>query len=221
MSKGRVFLLMVFVITLGWAQNSMAQASGTRATLKWTAPGDDGMAGRAFLYDVRFSRQPITESNFFSATRAIIFWPLHGGTHERITIGGMTAGESYYFAIKTMDESGNWSAISNVAFRRASQVGVESAATAEFSEPWPNPARSGSVRFRLATPPGDRVVIQAFDVAGRRVREFAPPVARRGEPSELVWDLMDDDGHPLVAGVYLVRAQIGETVTLRRVRIVR
>lgn len=37
-------------------------------TLKWTAPGDDGNTGTATTYDIRYSKNPITEANWGDAT---------------------------------------------------------------------------------------------------------------------------------------------------------
>jgi len=83
--------------------------------LKWTATGDDGIVGTASEYDLRFSLSPITQSNFFDATRAAGL-PIPGlsGTAEQFTLEGLTIGATYYLAIRVRDESHNWSAISNV-----------------------------------------------------------------------------------------------------------
>ncbi|MEW5923352.1 MAG: leucine-rich repeat domain-containing protein [Candidatus Zixiibacteriota bacterium] len=84
------------------------------ATLEWTAPGDDGNTGVAYQYDFRASQATITAANFDSAYRVdSINAPLPAGMIQSFKVETLTPGESYYFAIKTRDEAGNWSGISN------------------------------------------------------------------------------------------------------------
>lgn len=87
----------------------------TSVTLQWTAPGDDGSTGTASQYDVRVSTALITEGNFASATRVNNApAPLAAGTTQSMDVTGLTPSTTYWFAIKTADESGNWSSISNL-----------------------------------------------------------------------------------------------------------
>lgn len=84
--------------------------------LSWTATGDDGLTGTASYYQVRYSTSPITEANFYDATRAGTEpdpGPL--GTAEEMEVRGLDFDTSYYFAVKVYDEWGNGSALSNVA----------------------------------------------------------------------------------------------------------
>lgn len=82
--------------------------------LQWTAPGDDGTTGTAFAYDLRYSTTEIDESNWAAATVQGTSSPQPAGTNEVLTIYGLENSTLYYFAIKSVDESGNWSALSNV-----------------------------------------------------------------------------------------------------------
>jgi len=86
------------------------------AALLWTAPGDDGMRGNATSYDIRYSTSQITEANFSSTFQppTSIPTPLAPGSEESFVITGLQSGETYYFALKTLDEVPNQSAISNV-----------------------------------------------------------------------------------------------------------
>lgn len=83
--------------------------------LYWSAPGDDGLLGRADQYDIRYSTSLIDAGNFASAT-AVTGEPVPGdpGHRQGYEVLGLTPGTSYWFAIKTADEAPNWSAISNV-----------------------------------------------------------------------------------------------------------
>ena len=83
--------------------------------LSWTAPGDDGATGTATTYDVRYSTSTITAGNWGSASPASGEpSPQVAGSGEAFTVTGLSAGTTYFFAIKTSDEVPNESAISNV-----------------------------------------------------------------------------------------------------------
>jgi len=95
--------------------------------LTWTAPGDDGNTGQTSTYDIRYvpyANGPIdTEAEWNGAT------PVEGeptpgsaGTSERFTVGELTPGASYYFALKTADEVPNWSGLSNSPWAEAGEV---------------------------------------------------------------------------------------------------
>ena len=85
-------------------------------TLTWEAPGDDGSAGTATEYDVRYSKATITEGNWPSATKATGEpTPRIGGSAEMFTVTGLQASTKHYFAVKTADEVPNWSELSNPA----------------------------------------------------------------------------------------------------------
>jgi phosphodiesterase/alkaline phosphatase D-like protein len=87
----------------------------TTATIAWTAVGDDSLTGTATSYDVRWSTSPITAANFASATAATGEpAPAAPGTAQSFVVTGLSRQVTYFFAAKVADESGNWSAMSNV-----------------------------------------------------------------------------------------------------------
>lgn len=90
-------------------------STANSATLTWTAPGDDAAAGQASQYDIRYDTQPITEGNF-ALSRQVASPPLPrlAGQPESVTVSGLSANTTYYFALKSADEVPNWSAISNM-----------------------------------------------------------------------------------------------------------
>ncbi len=93
-----------------------AATTVTSLSVSWTAPGDDGSAGTAFLYDVRYATTPIVaENDFDSATEATGEpQPQPAGSPETFTITGLAGGTTYYVALKSIDEAANSSAVSNV-----------------------------------------------------------------------------------------------------------
>ena len=197
------------------------QTQGISVALIWTSPGDDGMAGTAAAYDIRYWTQPITESNFAEAWRCLDApRPAVGGSLQFCIIRELKPESDYYFAIRTVDGRGNWSAISNVAVHSATlTTAVPEPARLSFAGPVPNPAR-GSTFFAYTLPEASFLSVVVFDVTGRLVRTLAGE-SRPAGAGDLVWDLADDTGRPLRAGLYLVRARIGERTFLRRVAVVR
>jgi hypothetical protein len=194
------------------------EASAASLTLTWTAPGDDSTLGSATMYDLRYSTSPISDANFSQATRVTTTPPpAPAGTKQSVLISGLTTGVTYYFVIKSADERGNWSKLSNNAVRTlvTGTVGVGDGITLRFSAPFPNPCRDRA-SFSFGVPQAANVSVEAFDVTGRRVRTLASGNHEPGEGT-MVWDLRDDEGRALGTGVYLVRARIGDQSFVRRV----
>jgi len=104
-----VFLVLAIAPALALAQTTDS------VVVSWSAPGDDGAIGTATSYDLRVSEAPITAANF---SQALVVpgmpAPLVSGTAQSVTVYGLTRSRNYYFAIRTADNKGNWSALSNV-----------------------------------------------------------------------------------------------------------
>jgi hypothetical protein len=75
--------------------------STTTVVLGWTAPGNDGNFGRAASYDIRYSTYNITDANWSFTTQVTGEpSPSIAGTVEVFTISNLTAGTTYYFALR-------------------------------------------------------------------------------------------------------------------------
>lgn len=97
------------------ANLALSNPTASSITLSWTAPGDDGNTGTATSYDIRYSTSLITAANWASATQvAGEPTPQIAGSNQSMTVTGLSAATTYYFAIKTSDEVPNISSISNV-----------------------------------------------------------------------------------------------------------
>jgi hypothetical protein len=83
--------------------------------------------------------------------------------------------------------------------------------------PRPNPARDGTVlRFELPVP--GRVVIQVFDLAGRRVRGLLDERVQAAGAFSIPWDGRDEASRRCAPGIYHLRIQAGlETFAQRLV----
>jgi hypothetical protein len=94
---------------------ALALISDHTIVLRWTATGDDGTTGQASAYDLRWSNQPITASNFAAATPVGIQpVPAVAGTPQSYVLTDLVLSTSYYFALRVVDTSGNWSDLGNV-----------------------------------------------------------------------------------------------------------
>jgi methionine-rich copper-binding protein CopC len=94
-----------------------------------------------------------------------------------------------------------------VAPRSIAFAGVEEALPGLEMHAKPNPfSQSLEIAFTLAR--GGAVRVEAFDVAGRRVRTLQREHLAAG-PHRVVWDGRDDAGHP-VTGVVFVRVTSAE-----------
>lgn len=95
---------------------SHAQGAGADSVLlTWTAVGDDSLTGTASAYDLRMGTSPISDAGWSSATQLSgVTAPRPSGSLESFMVRGLTRGTPYWFALKTRDDAGNWSRISNV-----------------------------------------------------------------------------------------------------------
>jgi hypothetical protein len=155
-----VILAAITILSSAWVVSSRADS----VTLAWTAPGEDSLYGRASRYDLRYSAQMITPQNFLQATAAPAM-PSPGppGTAQSYVLDGLSPGVVCYLAIKTADQAGNWSAMSNVIARMpqgaiqapaaSALVSPEDGATAVTTGPtlaWQASGGATSYRLQLA-----------------------------------------------------------------------
>ena len=99
------------------AVSSLAVSASTTSTitLTWTATGNNGTTGTATGYDIRYSTSTINDGNWATATQATGEpAPSASGSSETMTVSGLSASQSYYFALKASDAALNESALSNV-----------------------------------------------------------------------------------------------------------
>jgi Tol biopolymer transport system component len=90
--------------------------SETPVTLEWTAPGDDGNKGTAALYSIKYSTESMVIFEWAFASQVFNEpSPKPAGTKEEFVVSGLSSDSNYYFAIKSQDDAGNWSPISNIA----------------------------------------------------------------------------------------------------------
>lgn len=93
---------------------AVSEVTRSSVTLVWTAPGEDEDVGTASEYDIRYSTTGITLASWASATHAADPpSPSPPGTPQAFQIGDLQAATTYDFALKTIDDAANISALSN------------------------------------------------------------------------------------------------------------
>jgi hypothetical protein len=101
------------------ADLGVANLTSCSVELKWTASGDDGMAGRAAGYSIRYSTVEITEDSWVGAIQCEGEpSPAVAGARDSMCVRGLSAGTAYYFAMNVADEAANFSDLSNVVSAR-------------------------------------------------------------------------------------------------------
>jgi hypothetical protein len=95
---------------------AVSAATTHSLTLTWTAPGDDGNNGTAAEYDIRYATSNIDNATWEFAIQASGEpAPEPAGSNETFVVGGLAPATTYYFALKTGDDAGNWANLSNIA----------------------------------------------------------------------------------------------------------
>ena len=93
----------------------VSTVSSVSVTLTWSAPQDAGSGGSIVSYDLRYSESTITSGSFDAAVPYdCSLVPGTPGSAQSCTVSGLDPATSYYFALKSRDNDGNNSSISNV-----------------------------------------------------------------------------------------------------------
>jgi len=222
MNHTRSIALLVISSLILVAAQALPSIASTPFSIHWTAPGDDSLMGRASIYDLRYSNVPITPANFHQAAQIVgLPVPAPAGTTESFVVSGLPDRAALYLTLRSADEVGNWSTISNTLIRPGQTTFDDPQAllSFSFSSPWPNPAR-GSAHWVYSMPQTEQVHVDVFDVNGRHVRSIASGQHEAGR-GNLSWDLLDHRGQPVGAGVYLVKARLGVMEWTKRLVVVR
>ncbi|MEK7570468.1 MAG: fibronectin type III domain-containing protein, partial [Patescibacteria group bacterium] len=94
-------------------------------TVRWTAPGDDGNTGQATSYDLRYGTSAITNANWGFATAAQgVPPPKAAGQNEQLLVANLQPNTTYFFGLKTADEAGNISALSNIPTKATAPISL-------------------------------------------------------------------------------------------------
>lgn len=147
---------------------ALSRAQGADSlVVSWTAPGDDGYVGRALIYELRVAGFPMTEATFLSGLIVPgVPNPADAGTHQSFILRGLSRGTTYWLGLRTQDEAGNWSAVSNIVpFTWPADAAPPSAPSGVAAELLP-----GTSTVRVTWSPNSEV-----DLAGYHVYRATTP----------------------------------------------
>ncbi len=196
------------------AVNDLAVTTITDSTvtLRWTAPGDDGMSGQASSYDIRYHTLPpnIPTAWFDNAYRAYGEpRPSSPGRQDSAVVAHLLPGTYYYFAMKVADKAENWSGLSNIieGFTLNTGVKSESELPKEYAlfQNYPNPFNpTTTILYQL--PKISHVRISIYDILGRQVARLVDEKKRPGN-FEVIWDGRDQNGNMVASGIYIYQIE--------------
>ncbi len=91
--------------------------SATSVTLFWSAPGEDYYQGTAYRYELQYSTNQSDLQSWTGGHEVTgLPDPDTAGTVQSFEVTGLMQDTTYYFALRTQDNSENWSDVSNIAF---------------------------------------------------------------------------------------------------------
>lgn len=122
-----------------------------------------------------------------------------------------------FYKLSAVDIHGNESGFASLT--GTTDVGTTMPLEWALEPPRPNPV-AGSATIRLALPREGSASLAIYDASGRRVRELLAGAQRAGV-QVVPWDLKDDRGAAVAAGLYFVRLDAGGRVLTRRIIAVR
>jgi formylglycine-generating enzyme required for sulfatase activity len=107
------------------ADLAMQSVTDTSVTLTWTAPGDDGAAGQAASYEMRYLPGDVSSFVFASGVPAPIPAPPRPASQrETAAVFGLAADREYTFAVRSTDDAANRSEVSNLCTVRTNERGA-------------------------------------------------------------------------------------------------
>lgn len=160
--------LIAFLLLLLGLAPALARAQGADSlVLSWTAPGDDQNTGRAALYELRIASFAMTAATFGSGLVVPgMPDPEPAGTRQSVVVRGLTRGTTYWFGMRAMDDTGNWSPVSNIVSFNWPPDAAPPAAPAGVGAT----AQTGGAAVRVSWAPNAEP-----DLAGYRIHRAASP----------------------------------------------
>ena len=181
--------------------NFNANARGLSVELTWRISTDEALAGfRVYREDAGGKILSIPEAGLLSLSET------------GITDSGVLPGNEYTYTLAVVRPDG--SEVRSLDTR----VTIEMA-PAHLSQNYPNPFNPGTRIGYFVDKEAD-VSLRIYDVSGRHVRTLSE---RRLPPGEYVdmWNGQDEQGKPVVSGIYFYRLRIGKNTLTRRMVLLR
>ncbi|MDZ7722697.1 MAG: hypothetical protein U5R06_07740 [candidate division KSB1 bacterium] len=108
---------------IAWKQGYSINSQSIR--LEWFAPSDDGAARSANIYELRYATFNLNASNFKQGKLVSVGKPGAPGSVQKTDVTNLLPDQSYFFAIRAWDASGNVGPLSESIFVETSVAGIE------------------------------------------------------------------------------------------------
>ncbi|HQL23727.1 MAG TPA: hypothetical protein PKY95_04835 [candidate division Zixibacteria bacterium] len=200
---------------LAVANLAVMASTSQSAVLRWTTPADrrdDQSPGAIAAYDLRFSFDSITDENFAAAVPVEpVPAPLPAGHVQQWTVFGLTPDSGHYFALKSRDRRGNWSAVSNCPWVHCAAVRPAAFADGALEQ---------AVRSHIHKPSGDiltsdidtigQLVVRDAGIASLAGLEDCRSLAAVDFARNDITSLAPLSGLPLLSGLYLAENNVSD-----------
>jgi len=191
----------------------------------FTAPADGG-EGSVAEYQVKYDTVPIVEYDQFNFLTDYIFpakgvkrapwWYADNAKNESSVkpagttvlsslVTGMNRSRNWYVAVRSRDNSGNLSPMSNLFILTPEMVSTESEMSGAhlFSlTGYPCPANP-MVTLSYSLPKAEIPLIKIYDVSGRMIRNLTPIAA--AHTGKVLWNGKETSGRSVASGVYYAK----------------
>ena len=75
----------------------------TEALFQWTNVGSEGLLGQASYVEIKIATYPVTYANYATVSSSLTLAALTSGTADQSALAGLSAGKTYYVAIRVRD----------------------------------------------------------------------------------------------------------------------
>lgn len=204
----------------------------TSAVLSVTAPLDQGSSVKS--YEVAYSTTPVTGDtlawyNNVAQKTTSLPAPAAPGTLQLLSINGLQGGMKYCFLLRSFDDFGNTSALSNMVCSEIVSVTEQQIATGMperfmLAQSYPNPfslkQSATLMRYELPQTQAVPVELRVFDLLGHEVRRLVKAKQARGSYS-VRWNGRDERDVLVPAGIYFYELRAGDLRQVKKLIVVR
>lgn len=165
-----------------YAHPALRRKNTVGALLTWTAPGDDGNNGQAFIYEVRYAPSPMQFENAVALPQYKIPWPQPQGQRDQMVVENLEPDTTYTFFIRARDEAGQPGPISEVSLTTSSLAAYPKVLAPDSYEATPIGIAAGALDLRVM----DEMV--GMDPISGTLWD-QPQAAKKGSPEmSSLWD---------------------------------
>lgn len=176
--------------------------------LEWTAPKDD--QGTVIRYIIKYLTRPITKpADWYEAEElSQTLVPKTPGSKESLMVDNIPPG-TYYFAIKSVDDKGNKSWLSNSTVSAVINS-IRNSLLSGFPNPF-NLNQNSTITYRYVIEKQSKVILQMATLNGKIIKEW-----NRGTESagyhQFDWDGKDDSGNMIQPGIYILLLKVDNDI---------